>query len=136
MEPLLHSLVLRILLWHKFPANDVAGVDFCEVLPLLGQVIDRKNRRDRTDRYASAAIDAFHRIDVELGDCIEPGTTVIIGCLFFWVNAIYGAGIDAGGVLYPDAGFRNDECHEAPPTCCFHVTPDAIDGSSGRGKTY
>jgi hypothetical protein len=37
------------------------------------------------------------------------------------VDAIYGAGIDAGGVLHPDAGLGNDVRHRPPPssTLCF-----------------
>jgi hypothetical protein len=31
------------------------------------------------------------------------------------VDAIYGAGIDAGGVFCPDARFGNNEGHKPPP---------------------
>jgi hypothetical protein len=38
------------------------------------------------------------------------------------VNAVNGAGIDAGGVLRPNAGFGDDVCH-GPPQSCHHDTP-------------
>jgi hypothetical protein len=69
--------VLGIFFWREFAVLDVACIKFCVVLPLFGKVIQRKNRGDRTDRHASATIDAFHGINIELGDLIEARTTVI-----------------------------------------------------------
>ena len=48
------------------------------MLPLFGQVIQRKNRGDRADRHAGPTIDALYRIDVELRDLIEARTGVVV----------------------------------------------------------
>ena len=49
-----------------------------------------KNRTDRTDRNARAAIDALVRVNVKL--------------IVFLVNALDGANVNAGGVFRADAG--------------------------------
>src|SRR6266849_2114695 len=115
--------VLGVLVWREFAAFHVDFVYFCVVLPLLGQVIQRKNRRDRADRHARAAIDALYGIDVELRDIIEARTAIVIGRVLLRVDAIYRAGIDAGGVLYSDTGFGNDVCHGPPPPSFFYGMP-------------
>ena len=108
-------MVLGVLFRREFAGLDVAFVQFRVLLPLLGQVIDRKNRRDGADRNAGAAIDAFHGINVELGNVVEGCPSVVIGRVLLRVYAIYGAGIDTGRVLYPDAGFGNDICQGSLP---------------------
>jgi len=57
----------------------------------------------------------LHRVDVKLGNFIEARATVVVAGVLFWVNAIYRAGIDAGGVLGPDARLSNDISHGSPP---------------------
>src|SRR5580704_18716983 len=109
------DLVLGVLFGREFASVDVAFVQFRILLPLLGQVIHCKNRRDGADGNAGAAIDAFHWINVELGNFVECGPPVVIGRVLLGVYAIHGTGIDAGGVLCPDAGFGNDICHGSPP---------------------
>src|SRR6476660_3122736 len=118
---LLGSLVFGELCGSEFTALDVACVDLRKLLPLLGQVIQRENRGHRADRHTGATVDALDGIDVELRDFIEAGTAIIIGSALLGVDAIYGAGIDAGGVLHPDAGLGNDVRHRPPPfsTLCF-----------------
>jgi len=71
------------------------------------------------DRHTGATVDALDGIDVELRDFIEAGTAIIVGRAFLGVDAIYGTGIDAGGVLHPDAGLGNDVRHRPPPY--FHA---------------
>ncbi len=44
-----------------------------------------------------------------------PETGVVVRCVLLWVDAIYGAGIDAGGVFCPDARFGTNEGHRTPP---------------------
>ena len=116
---LLGSLVFGELCGREFAALDVACVDLRKVLPLLGQVIQRENRGHWADRHTGSTVDALDGIDVELRDFIEVGTAIIVGRAFLWVDAIYGAGIDAGGVLYSDAGLGNDVRHRPPPF--FHA---------------
>src|SRR5437773_976884 len=48
------------------------------------------------------------------------------------VNAIYGAGIDAGSVLHPDAGLGNNVCHRPPPASKLCLAEGGF--KRGRGK--
>src|ERR1700733_15691504 len=45
--------------------SEVVGVELGEAAPLVGQIIERENRRNRADRDAGSTIDALHRIDVD-----------------------------------------------------------------------
>src|SRR5207245_7782289 len=74
---LFRCLVFGELCGREFAALDVARVDLRKMLPLLGQVIRRKNRGDRADRHAGATVYALDGIDVELRDLIERGTAVV-----------------------------------------------------------
>ncbi len=103
----------------EFAALDVACVDLRKMLPLFRQVIQRENRGHRADRHTGATVDALDGINVELRDFVEAGTAIIVGRALLGVDAIYGAGIDAGGVLHPDAGLGNDVRHRPPPF--FHA---------------
>jgi len=73
------------------------------LLPLLRQVVQCEDRGHRAHRYAGAAIDALHRVNIELGHIVECGPTVVIGRVLLGVDAIYRAGVDAGGILRSDA---------------------------------
>jgi len=84
---------------------EVIGVDLGEVGPLLGEVVEREDGRDRAHRNAGAAIDAFDRVDIDHFDAGEVGF-VLLG-----VDAIHGTGVDAGSVFRSDTGFRNYICH-------------------------
>ncbi len=68
--------------------------------PLLGRIVEGENRRDGADGHADAAIDAVHRVNVGLQDRLEARTAVVIGCILLGVDAIDGAGIDAGDRLW------------------------------------
>src|SRR5437773_8784870 len=118
---LLCCFVFGELCGREFAALDVACVDLRKLLPLLGQVIQRENRGHRADWHTGATVYALDGIDVELRDFIEDGTAIIVGRALLGVDAIYGAGIDAGGVLHPDAGLGNDVRHTPPPafTLCL-----------------
>ena len=76
------------------------------------------------DRHTGATVDALDGIDVELRDFIEAGTAIIVGRALLGVDAIYGASIDAGGVLHPDAGLGNDVRHR-PPSSFYAMLPGA-----------
>jgi hypothetical protein len=69
--PLPRCLLFGVLLFLELAAFDVACIEFRVVLPLLGRIIQRKNRGDRADGHAGTAVYAFHRINVELRDFFE-----------------------------------------------------------------
>ena len=115
--------MLGVFFGREFASLHVAFVQFRILLPLLGQVVQRKNRGHRTDRYTGAAIDAFHGINVELGNVVEYGAAVVIGRILLGVDAINGTGVDAGGIFGPDAGFGNDKGHMSPPPIRIHAMP-------------
>ena len=124
---MLHLLrrVLGELLGCEFARLDVAFVEFRILLPFLRQVVQRENRGYRADRDAGATINAFHRINVELRNAVECGPTIVISRVLLGVDAIYGTGVDAGGVFRFDAGFGNDIGHRPPPPIRTYGMPPA-----------
>jgi hypothetical protein len=62
----------------NFATLYVTGVYSSVVLPLLQQIIQRKECRDRADRHAGPTIDALYGIDVELRNLIEARTGVVV----------------------------------------------------------
>jgi hypothetical protein len=114
------DLVLSELFRRELAGLHVALVEFRILLPLLGKVVQRENRGYRADWDTGATIDAFHRINVELGNVVERRTTVVISRVLLGVDAIHGTGVDAGGVFGSDAGFGNDIGHRPlPPTTVY-----------------
>jgi len=103
---LLHLLrrVLGVLVWGEFAGFHVALVQFRILLPLLRQVVQRKNRGHGTDRDTGATIDAFHRINVELGNAVECWAAVVIGRVLLGVDAIYGTASTQAVSLVPMQG--------------------------------
>src|SRR6266436_9285550 len=96
VSPGLLNLVLGELFRRELAGLHVALVQFRVLLPLLGKVVQRKNRGYRADWDTGATIDAFHRINVELGNVVERRTTVVISRVLLGVDAIYRTGVDAG----------------------------------------
>src|SRR4249919_1142716 len=84
---------------HDVGALTVGVVDPDKRLPLVRECILRKDRLDRTLRFAGAAVDALLRIYDE--DALDL------------VNAIDGADVDAGEVFDVDAGLSDDVRHRA-----------------------
>src|SRR5437016_8906419 len=93
-------LMLGVLARLEFPAFNVACVQFRVVLPFFWQIIERKNCGDGANGHTSSAIDALHGVNVKLRDFVECWPTVVVGRVLLGVDAIYGARIDAGGVLH------------------------------------
>jgi hypothetical protein len=118
--PLLRCLVFCVLFFLELATLDVACVEFRVMFPLLGEIIQRKNRGDRADGHACAAIDTLHWIDVELRDFFKAGAAILIGRVLLGMDAIYRAGINTGSILDPDAGFGNDIGHK-PPSLLIHA---------------
>jgi hypothetical protein len=85
------------------------GVNGRVALPLFGQVLKSENRRDRADRDARAAIDAFDGIDIELRNAIEAGFVLAR------VDAVYGAYVHARGILCARAWFGDYISHSKSP---------------------
>jgi hypothetical protein len=86
----------------------ILRIAFGEALPLLGQIIEGKNGGNRADRYASAAVDALHRIDVE-HLFLRKRRRVLLG-----VNAIDRARIHTSRILGSNARFCNHISHKGP----------------------
>ena len=96
--------MLGELLGCEFAGINVAFVQFRILLRLLRQVVQREDRGHWADRDAGTAIDALHGINVELRNVVECWPAVVIGRVFLGVDAVYGAGVDAGGVFRPMQG--------------------------------
>lgn len=111
--------VLGVFVRREFAAFRVTFVQFGILLPLLGQVIQRKDRGDRADRYTGAAVDTLHWIDVKLRDLVEAGPAILVSRILLRVDTVYRAGIDAGSVFCFDAGFGDDEGRKPPPPICY-----------------
>ena len=103
--------------WNHARALAVAGTGcrelpakvFCVALgvslPLLRQIVEGKNRRNRANRNTRAAVDALNRIDIQhlfLGECF---------LVLLRVYAIHRTRIHARRILCADTGFCNHICH-------------------------
>ena len=86
-------------------AAEVRGVLFSKAGPLLRQVVERKDCRDRAGGNAGATVDAFDWVNEKL-----VGFRVAV-LVFLGVDAIDRTGVYTGGVLRADTGFCNDVCH-------------------------
>src|SRR6516165_6290628 len=82
-------------------------------MPLLGKVVQRENRRDWTDGYAGAAVDALYRVNEELVDFFEPRAAVSVLGVLLRMDAVHWAGIYTGRVFRPDTGFCDYERHDS-----------------------
>ena len=87
---------------------EVDGVSVGETGPLVRQIVKRENCRDRAHRYASAAVNAFYRVDIN-------HVVLAVGCfVLFRMDAIHRASIYASSVFDADTGFRDYVCHDLP----------------------
>lgn len=80
-------------------------VELLEVGPFIGKIPLRVNGTHGTNRDACSAIDAFDRIDEQLGGRLKPRL------ITFWMNAVYRACINTRGVLNANAGLGYDKRH-------------------------
>jgi hypothetical protein len=81
----------------------IVGIHLDEVLQVLGQLVDRINRRRGANGYTSPTIDASSGIHKELRRLIE------VRLVFSRMNAVHRAHVDAFGVL--SASVRNNIGH-------------------------
>src|SRR4030095_1000979 len=81
---------------------DVARVLLNVGVPLLGKVIQRKDRRNWADWYAGAAVDALDRGNEQLVNLLEPWAAVFVLGVLFRMDAVHWAGIHTGRILSPD----------------------------------
>jgi hypothetical protein len=86
------------------------GVDLNKVFPLVWSRGLLENRFDGADRFASAAVDALFRVDIELVFLLE-----FFGLVFGRMDAIDRTDIDAGGIFDVYARLSNDIGHLTPP---------------------
>src|SRR5713101_5255766 len=71
------------------------------LFPLFRKVVEREDGRDRTNRNAGAAIDAFYRVDIQ--HLLGPE---LLGVLL-GMNAIHRTRVNTGCVFRSDAGLGN-----------------------------
>src|SRR5262249_50355053 len=95
-----------------------------EVGPLFRKVIQCEDGRYQADRYAGAAVDALHRVDV------EQLRFRVVGLVFLGMNAVYRARIHTSRVFGSDAGFCNDVCH------VFSLRSYKYHRSLGKNNSY
>lgn len=81
-------------------------IDFGELFPFFGQIIESEDRGYRANRHTSSTIDAFDRVDVQLS---FRGKILFV---LSWMNTIDGARIDAGRIFCSNAGFDDHVSHE------------------------
>jgi hypothetical protein len=84
------------------------GVFLGEALPLLRQVVEGEDCGDGANGNASAAVDTFDGVDVELFSVVE------LALIFFGVDAVNGACIHTCCVFGADAGFCDNVSHSDP----------------------
>src|SRR5208282_1721641 len=83
----------------------ILGVERRVARPLLRQVVERKDGRDRTHGHTGSAVDALDRIDIKHGYVGE------VSLVLARVNAIHRAHVHTGRVFGADARFRNNVSH-------------------------
>jgi hypothetical protein len=98
------------------------------VLPLLWQILQRKNGRNRTHGYAGSAINTFDRIDEEL---IFGGKSFLI---LPGMDAVNGTGIHASSVFHVDARLGDYVSHFSRTSdfilaASYHAVRDKSHGS-------
>ena len=81
-------------------------IDFGVLFPFLRQIIEGEDCGNRTNRHASAAVDALDRIDVQLS---FRGKIIFV---LPRMNAVDRACIHAGRVFRSDTRFSNHLSHE------------------------
>jgi len=84
----------------------MVGIDFGVVLPFCRQVVEGEDRRNGANRHACAAINAFHRINIELRFFGKLRFFILAG-----MDAINRAGIHSRSVFDSDARLCNYVCH-------------------------
>src|SRR5215469_17150562 len=72
---------------------DVVGVLLNVRVPLLGKIVQSKDRRNGADRDARATIDALDRVNEELVDLFKPRPAVVVLCVLLRMDAVHRAGI-------------------------------------------
>src|SRR5262252_2769208 len=84
---------------------EVLRIHFREMRPLLRQIIQREDGRNRADWYACTTIDALDWVDVELRHGL------VIHLVLLRVDAVHRAGIHTRCVFGAYARLCNDVCH-------------------------
>src|SRR6267378_1211880 len=85
------------------------GVDWREAVPLFGKIFERENGGHGADGNASATIDAFGRVNIELRFGLERRF------VFAGMDAVHRANVHARGVFCADARLGNHISHSASP---------------------
>jgi hypothetical protein len=85
---------------------EVLGIAFGESVPLLRQIVEGEDGRNRAHRNASTAVNTLYRIDIQqlLGR--------VSGLIFLGMNAVHRARIHACSVFGADARLSNHVGHK------------------------
>jgi hypothetical protein len=86
-------------------AAEELSVQFGKAGPFFRYIFGGEDGGNRANGNTSTAVDAFYRIDVQHCFGFE------FFFVFFRVDAIHGAGIDAGGIFDSDTGFGDYVSH-------------------------
>src|SRR6267143_3448343 len=85
------------------------SVDWREAIPLFREIFERENSGHRANRYASATVDTFGRVDVELSLSLESRF------ILARMDTVHGADVHASGVFCADARLGNHVSHSGSP---------------------
>src|SRR5271157_3702627 len=96
--------------YQRVLAAEVLGVALGVLFPLLRQILECEDRRNRADGDARAAINALHRIDVQH----LFGRELL--AVLFGVDAVHRTGIDTSRVLRANTRFRDHISHKTTPS--------------------
>src|SRR6202158_4532488 len=108
-------------------------IDRRKVGPLLRQIFEREDCRHWTNRNAGAAINAFHRANIELRLRLESGF------IFPRVDAIHRTDVHTRGVLGSDTGLSNYVRHRYSPSNVSRtqiIAKNASPSQIGKDRFY
>ena len=82
------------------------GIFVCVLFPFVRKIVESEDGGNRANRYASAAVNAFNRINIEHVRAFK------LGFILLGMYAVNGAGVHAGGIFGSNAGLCNYICHK------------------------
>src|ERR1700704_4322780 len=109
---------------------EVLRIDLRIFLPLFRQIVESEDCRHGANRHTGAAINAFHRIDIQhlLG-------SELVGILL-GMNAIHRAGVNAGGIFGSNARLGNYVGHKISGSWIFGRVNRTLDFNRNRCSQY
>ena len=89
----------------EYLSSEILRILALVLLPLFGQIVGGKDRRNWANRDAGAAVNTLDGIDE------QHVAFSMRSFIFLRMDAIYRAGVDASRVLRTNAGFCDYVCH-------------------------